>query len=100
VLRGGARFELLFTDIVLGGAMDGLDLAEEAKRMMPELQVLLTTGYSEAVLKHGKRVEGAVVLAKPYTKAQFLAALRRLLGEKAEGGCPAQAADRAGTAGA
>jgi CheY-like chemotaxis protein len=88
VLRSGARFELLFTDIVLGGAMDGLDLAQEAKRMMPGLQVLLTTGYSEAVLKHGKRVEEAVVLAKPYTKAQFLAALRKLLGEKVEGRCP------------
>ena len=88
VLRSGAHFELLFTDIVLGGVMDGLDLAEEARRMMPGLQVLLTTGYSEAVLKHGKRVEGAIVLTKPYTKAQFLATLRKLLGDRVEGRCP------------
>ena len=80
-LRSGARFELLFTDIVLGGAMDGLDLAEEAKRLLPGLLVLLTTGYSEAVQKHTNRVAGAVVLAKPYTRVQFLAALRKLLGE-------------------
>jgi CheY-like chemotaxis protein len=48
VLAGGASFDLVFSDIVMPGAIDGVGLAREIRARYPDLPVILTTGYSDA----------------------------------------------------
>ncbi|PXV52377.1 PAS domain S-box-containing protein [Dyella jiangningensis] len=69
LLREHADIDLLFSDIVLGGGMTGVELAESARRLWPRLPVLLTSGYErrapdvkEAALKQFS------LLPKPYRK--------------------------------
>ncbi|OYD82918.1 hypothetical protein CHT98_18700 (plasmid) [Azospirillum brasilense] len=62
LLTSGARIDLLFSDVVMPGRLNGVDLAREARRLRPGLPVVLTTGYSEKVAQ----AEGVRVLAKPY----------------------------------
>ena len=46
-LEAGEEFDLLFTDIVLPGAMDGVGLAEEMRGRSPATRILLTSGFTE-----------------------------------------------------
>ncbi|MBN8893169.1 MAG: hypothetical protein BGP12_20935 [Rhodospirillales bacterium 70-18] len=79
-LQAGFRFGLLFTDVVLGGALDGVRLAEQASALQPGLPVLFTSGYTENTIVHGGRLdEGVRLLTKPYSKAQFVAAVAAAL---------------------
>jgi PAS domain S-box-containing protein len=48
LLADGARIDLVFSDIVMPGAIDGVGLASEIRSHYPHLPVLLTTGYSDA----------------------------------------------------
>jgi len=66
--------DLLFSDILMRGGMNGLDLAQEVRRRFPGMIVLLTTGYSSSAQQAVR--EGFEVLQKPYD----LAALKRALG--------------------
>ncbi|MEX2494804.1 MAG: PAS domain-containing protein [Woeseia sp.] len=69
-------FDLLFTDVIMPGGMDGVALAREAARNQPELKVLLTSGFS----KHSMTELGAFpLLNKPYYEAQLAAAVRQVL---------------------
>jgi PAS domain S-box-containing protein len=47
-LYGGAGIALVFSDIVMPGSMNGLNLAREIRKRFPDIPVLLTTGYSDA----------------------------------------------------
>ncbi|HUF73389.1 MAG TPA: PAS domain-containing protein [Gammaproteobacteria bacterium] len=77
VLRSdGASIDLLFTDVVMPG-MSGLELARKAREDMPDLRVLLTSGFSEQQAAGGS---GFPLLTKPYRKVQLAQALRRALG--------------------
>lgn len=59
--------DLLVTDIGLPGGLNGLQLAEAARRLLPTLPVLLTTGYAgEAVTAKGKFDPGMELLGKPF----------------------------------
>ncbi len=64
------RIALLFTDIVMPGSIDGLDLAELAKRRRPGLRVIYTSGY----LKDEGVWEGTL-LPKPWTPDDLKAAV-------------------------
>jgi two-component system, NtrC family, sensor kinase len=64
---------LVFSDILMPGGMNGLDLAKELRRRFPGIPVLLTTGYSSSAQDAVR--EGFDVLQKPYD----LAALERAL---------------------
>jgi len=67
--------DLVFSDILMPGGMNGLELAEAVRRKYPKLPVLLTTGYSSSAQDALRR--GFDVLQKPYD----LAALERALHE-------------------
>jgi len=58
-------FDLVFSDIVMPGGMNGIELAEALQKLQPNLPVLLATGYSNAALAPGAL--RFPVLAKPYS---------------------------------
>ncbi len=76
VLEGGRRFELLFTDLIMPGGMNGLALADRAKAMRPGLPVLLTTGYNEDLVAHGPPAGGMDLIGKPYRRADLAGRVR------------------------
>ncbi len=74
LIEADGGIDLVFSDILMPGAMSGLDLARAVRRRFPEIVVLLTSGYSSSAqdaVRHG-----FAVLPKPYD----LAALQRALG--------------------
>jgi CheY-like chemotaxis protein len=80
IVDAGYEFELLFTDVILPGALDGRQLAREVIRRRPGIKILYTSGYAEDVLAHHGRLDPDVaVLIKPYTKAELAGAIRQSL---------------------
>jgi signal transduction histidine kinase/CheY-like chemotaxis protein len=80
ILAAGETFDLVFTDIVMPGGMDGVELARALRARYPSLPVLLTTGYSNAAQKAAG--EKFSILLKPYQ----LGALERAAAEAVGGG--------------
>ena len=77
----GVAFDLLFTDVIMPGPMNGTQLAAEAARRRPALKVLFTSGYTENALMHHQRLDpGVLLLAKPYRKADLARMVRLALG--------------------
>jgi DNA-binding response OmpR family regulator len=73
-------FDLLFTDIVMPGGMNGRELAQEALRRHPTLKVLCTTGYSrEALTQDGRLEAGIHVIGKPFAFDELAAKIRAVL---------------------
>jgi CheY-like chemotaxis protein len=68
----GAPFDLVFSDVVMPG-MSGFDLAEELRRLRPDVPILLTTGYSDRLNDRGPG--GFPVLGKPYSLDQLATAI-------------------------
>ena len=64
LLEAQPDVDLVFSDMVMPGRMNGLELAREVNRRRPDLPVVLTTGYSEAA--QSARKEGLRLLVKPY----------------------------------
>ena len=78
------HFDLLFTDIIMPGAMNGRQLADEVERRHPGAKVLYTSGYTEnAIIHHGRLDAGVLLLAKPYRKSDLASMIRRALGDRA-----------------
>ena len=74
--------DVLFTDIVMPG-MSGRVLAERARAMRPELEVVYTSGYSDDVISaRGPFEPGTSFLAKPFTSEALLATIREALDKK------------------
>ena len=68
-------FALLFTDVMLGGGMNGIELAHAARSLRPGLAVLLASGYDEPALP-GNAAPGAfALLRKPYRREQLAASV-------------------------
>jgi CheY-like chemotaxis protein len=76
VLKSGQDVDVLFTDINLrGDKRAGLELAEKAAEIKPDLGILYTTGGEISA----PRVPGSEFLAKPYTSSQLIAAVEHVL---------------------
>jgi CheY-like chemotaxis protein len=76
-LRTDPGIDMLFTDIIMPGGMSGWDLAEQARRLRPSLPVLFTSGYAlEALVEQGRAQAQAIILTKPYRKAELAERLR------------------------
>ena len=86
-LRATADVDLLFTDVVMPGGMNGRELAEAARALRPDLPVLFTSGYTEnAIVHHGRLDPGVHLLAKPYRRRDLAAKLRVVLATPDTGG--------------
>jgi CheY-like chemotaxis protein len=71
-------FSLVFSDIVMPGAMNGIDLAHEVRRR--GMKVLLASGFASPVAIRGEATaQGLNVLTKPFRKADLAAHVRALL---------------------
>ncbi len=79
-LDAGPDIALLLSDVVLPGGTNGFELADLARRIVPDLPVLFVSGYPQDALQRVAHNEWAeVVLHKPYTIAQIARALRGAL---------------------
>ncbi|SAL51823.1 PAS/PAC sensor hybrid histidine kinase [Caballeronia peredens] len=80
ILSSGEEFHLLFTDLVMPGMLTGVGLAREARRLRPDLRVLVATGYAQAVVDvtdvNGARFR---VIHKPYRQADLAREVRQVL---------------------
>ena len=80
-LKVEPTFDLLFTDVVLPGGLNGVEIAEAAKRLKPDIKVLYTSGYvRDTVDHHGKLIPGVTLVKKPYRRAELLEKVRAMLG--------------------
>lgn len=69
--------DLLLTDIVMPGGLNGWELAGKATQLRPTLKVLFTSGFPDGAFgPNGKVPEGAVLLGKPYRKEELAQKLR------------------------
>ncbi|WP_456617922.1 ATP-binding protein [Bradyrhizobium sp. P5_C12] len=76
----GTPFDLLFTDIVMAGGINGRELAGQLVAVRPSLRVLFTSGYAyDSLHAQGRAGHGAPLLTKPYRKAELARMLRRCL---------------------
>ena len=74
------QIDLLFTDVVLPGGLDGRAVAERARQLRPDLKVLFTTGYARNAIVHQGRLDpGVELLSKPFAYADLAARVRDLL---------------------
>ncbi len=77
--------DLLFTDVVMPGGMNGRQLALRLRERWPRLRVLYTSGYAHGALTiDGEAVPNKYVLGKPYRRRDLAAKLREVLDEPAE----------------
>ncbi len=84
VIESGVAIDLLFTDVVMPGALKSPELARIARQRLPGIAVLFTSGYTQNVVIHGSREgDGAELLPKPYTREALARRLRQALAGKA-----------------
>jgi CheY-like chemotaxis protein len=87
--RHPGEVQLLLTDVVMP-QMSGKELAEEVKRLQPEIRVLYMTGYTEDTIVHQGMLEpGALLLQKPFTPSGMARRVREVLDAPANGHGPA-----------
>ena len=85
ILDSGASIDLLFTDVVMPGALGARDLARHAQQRFPGLPVLFTSGYTDnAIVNGGHGDEGVELLSKPYTREDLARRLRKMLASRPE----------------
>jgi PAS domain S-box-containing protein len=81
IIDATPSLDLLFTDVIMPGVMNGRQLVDEARKRRPTLKTLYTSGYTEnAIVHHGRLDSGVLLLAKPYRKSELARMLRLALG--------------------
>jgi signal transduction histidine kinase/ActR/RegA family two-component response regulator len=78
-LKAKTQIDLLLTDVVMPGGMSGIELAENARRLRPDIRVLFTSGFTEAAIRDGNAIGDDQVLSKPYRKHELAQMLRAVL---------------------
>ena len=79
-VRAGAQFDLLFTDVIMPGGMNGRELTDEIARLRPGIKALFTSGYTEdAIVHHGRLDPGVALLNKPYRKKDLAEKIRQVI---------------------
>ncbi|HSE12834.1 MAG TPA: ATP-binding protein [Rudaea sp.] len=82
-VESGEQFDLLFSDIVMPGRLNGIALARELRVRSPEIPILFTSGFASPAALEGAIAElGAGLISKPYRKADLARLMRSILGER------------------
>jgi PAS domain S-box-containing protein len=77
LVDSGVPIDLLFTDVIMPGGMNGRQLVDAAIKLRPALRVLFTSGYTEnSIVHHGRLDAGVLLLAKPYRKPELARMIR------------------------
>lgn len=80
VIDSSQKIDLLFTDMIMPGSMNGRQLADAALQRRASLKILFTSGYSnEVIIHHGHLDAGVLLLAKPYRKSDLARMIRAAL---------------------
>ncbi|MGQ9425116.1 response regulator [Gilvimarinus sp. F26214L] len=80
VIQSGECIDLLFTDVVMPGAVPSTELVKRAKVLCPSLAVVFTSGYAQNAIVHGGRLDpGVKLLSKPYRQEDLARKLRNVL---------------------
>jgi len=81
ILRGDQPIDVLFSDVIIPGGTNGAQLAVKARRVRPDLKVLLTSGYTATALslEHGLP-DNLNVVSKPYQREELATRLRLVIG--------------------
>jgi PAS domain S-box-containing protein len=73
-------FDLLLTDMIMPGMVNGKALADEVKRRWPNTCIIFMTGYAEdPIIHHGRLDAGVLLLNKPFRKSELAQAVRQVL---------------------
>jgi signal transduction histidine kinase len=82
LMFSGKEFDLLFTDVILPGGMNGQQLAEEVRNVDARVKVLFTSGYPAFAFEHLglEEIDNLRLLRKPYRSADLKAVLSEMLG--------------------
>jgi two-component system NtrC family sensor kinase len=76
-------FSLMLTDVILPGGMNGRELANEVKKIRPDLPVLYATGYTRnAIIHHGRLDTDVDLLTKPFTTEALAGKVRQVIDGK------------------
>ncbi|MCJ2018347.1 MASE4 domain-containing protein [Methylobacterium sp. E-065] len=79
-LGGTERIDILFSDVVMPGGMNGVQLSVQARRLRPGLRVLLTSGYTGTALDEQAVPADLPLLSKPYRREELASKLRVVMG--------------------
>jgi PAS domain S-box-containing protein len=80
IIDSPVSLDLLLTDVVMPGGMNGRVLADQATARRPGLKVLFSSGYSENAIVHGGRLDpGVQLLSKPYRRIELARKVRKVL---------------------
>jgi len=86
ILARDIEIDLMFSDVVMPGGMNGYELAQQASELRPNIKVLLTSGFTSKVLTHsGLTRYSAHILNKPYRKDDLAQRIRLVLDEALTG---------------
>jgi len=79
MIKKNPQFDLVVTDVIMP-QMSGKDLYEQIKRQIPQIEVLLMSGYTnDALAHHGVLDEGLYFLEKPFSPAKFARKVREVI---------------------
>jgi CheY-like chemotaxis protein len=76
-LDGNPGVDLMFSDVVMPHGLSGLELVRAARRLRPDLRIMLTSGYSNQVLESGADLP---LIKKPYRLSELLRRIGEALG--------------------
>ena len=77
------RFDLLLTDVMLPGGMNGKQLSEALRAKQPDLRMLFMSGYAaNSIIHHGRVDAGVSLLQKPFGRKDLAAAVARALSDQ------------------
>jgi PAS domain S-box-containing protein len=80
LLDGSGHIDLLFSDLIMPGGMNGVMLAREVKRRRPRMAVLLTTGYAESSIERvDARGAEFELIQKPYKRSELATKVRQVI---------------------
>jgi PAS domain S-box-containing protein len=83
LIGNGLEPDLLLTDIVMPGGMNGRELADAARKWIPDLKILFTSGYTHGAIVQGKAHEvGTNFIGKPFRRAELASKIRETLMSK------------------
>jgi YesN/AraC family two-component response regulator len=85
VLAQRSEIDLMVTDIVMPGGMNGVELAQKALLLRPDLKIIYSSGFpAEAMAERSMPLVDGPLLRKPYQRTEFAAIVHRVMGSDSD----------------